>query len=702
MAAHKGHAGLVAYFERLPAQNSMDFRSGFVVRARHQSRLHVWHRLSMTAGWFAICLTSILGTVHFLVVPLRAQTAHSPDPSRSPTEQFENAIAHDQKILAGSPTPTIEVETRTRLAMTYFMLHRYSESLEAIQPLTGTGKIPKAASTLDIPAQAWTVQGLDYLELNRLAEAIKSLQRALAINPSAGTARLALGDALARSGRLQEASKQYERQTSLTPSVADAWYKLGLAYSEIASKLSNTGGPAAGSTVAQQLSAEEMLAKGENLEAARVLARLVRQAPQQIQVHADLGLALLGIGYTKSAEEHFRKELAFDPECPLAQFGMAQLAMLRGDWAGAAPLLANLAGSHPHELTHFLELPPAGNLRQAWTEGKIPMFSEFANSQLGTALKMWLNDSGSTVVSVHPSRPRVKCTEIQSTAMQTLGVWLSEPCYLVLVSDAKTRKALSGPQTTKLAEAEFRLGRYEAARRDAERALSTYGRNDWATYWLSKSNAALAEECFVKVGTLSPDSARVHQMLAQHYVSWSDYSKAKPEYMAAIRLAPDLPDLHLGLGSVYWRTGEWPQAEKELKQTLELTPSSAAAHYELGDIYLQQRRWQAAIAELQQVPADSSLGQNARLGCAKAKAEVGQTREALEDLLTLLDRDPSGEVHYRIAGLYRKLGDPAKAQEALAAFKRLKASTLQANQDELPGVEFKQNPAVEDDSFDHP
>ena len=117
---------------------------------------------------------------------------------------------------------------------------------------------------------------------------------------------------------------------------------------------------------------------------------------------------------------------------------------------------------------------------------------------------------------------------------------------------------------------------------------------------------------------------------------------------------------------------------------------------------MQQRRWQAAIAELQQVPANSSLGPNARLGRAKAKAEVGQTREALEDLLTLLDRDPSGEVHYRVAGLYRKLGDPAKAQEALAAFKRLKASTLQANQDELPGVELEQNSAVGDDPFDNP
>jgi len=657
----------------------------------------------MAAGCLVVCLTGILVAVHFFVVPLRAQTGNdSPNRPSSQTEQFENAVAHYQKLLSGSPPRTTEVETRTRLAMTYFMLHRYSESLEAIRPLTGAGvKAPKTASVSDIPAQAWTVQGLDCLELNRLPEAIESLQRALAINASAGTARLALGDALARSGRLQEAAKQYERQTSLTPSIPDAWYKLGLAYSEIAGKLSKPDGPSVDSTVVQQLSAEEMLAKGENLEAARALARLVRQAPQQAQVEADLGLALLGIGYTKSAEEHFRKELAFDPECPLAQFGMAQLAMLGGDWAAALPMVAKLAGSHPHELTRFLEFPPSGNLRQGWIEGKIPMSSDFADLPLGAALKTWLDQSGATAVSVHPSDPPVKCTDRQSKAMQISGVWLSEPCYLALMSHAKTRKTISGEQRTKLAEAEFRLGRYDAARRNAERVLSSHGRSDWATYWLSKANAALAEECFVKVGTLSPDSARVHQMLAQHYVSWSEYSRAKSEYMAAIRLAPELPDLHLGLGSVYWRTGEWPPAEKELKRTLELTPSSAAAHYELGDIYLQQRRWQAAIADLRLVPADSALGLNAQLGLAKAEAEVGQTREALDDLLPLLDRDQSGEVHYRVAGLYRKLGDPAKAQEALAAFKRLKAASLQANHDELPGVEFEQNTAGGGDSH-HP
>jgi len=80
----------------------------------------------MTAGCLVVCLTGILVAVHFFVVPLRAQTGNdSPNRPSSQTEQFENAVAHYQKLLSGSPPRTTEVETRTRLAMTYFMLHRY-------------------------------------------------------------------------------------------------------------------------------------------------------------------------------------------------------------------------------------------------------------------------------------------------------------------------------------------------------------------------------------------------------------------------------------------------------------------------------------------------------------------------------------------------------------------------------------------------
>jgi tetratricopeptide (TPR) repeat protein len=614
-------------------------------------------------------------------------------------QQYEAAVSQYGHLLASAPQttpPSALFGIRTQLATALFMLHRYEDSLHALEPI-----IPSHSNSLSnspskappklahIPPQAWVVQGLDYLELNRVPEAARSLRQALAVNPNSGTARLALGDALARSGRLHEALRQYQEQVRRAPTLSDPWYKLGLAHSALASQLpSDAGERFRDSEVGQQLAAEKLLATGSNLDAARVLSRLLRQAPAPVQLHADLGAALLGLGHAKSAENHFRQELSLDPDCPLARLGLAETAALRGDWDEVLVELEQLDNMHPHETTLLLDSPPAGVVRQAWTEGKMQATPSFARSREGAIWKAWL--SGSDPVQASGKGEMAACKNASPKAMATVGLWLPEACYQLLRKRLRAKKSLSRAEKIKLAEAEFRLGDYEAARRAAENVLQSDPQQLWGTYWLSKAHSALATSCFVKVGTLNPDSPRVRQMLAKHYAGWGDYSKAKTEYLAAIRLVPDLPDLHLGLATVYWHTAEWSQAQTELKRTLELAPGSALARYELGNTYIQQRQWESAVPQLRQVLADSSLAFRARLDLSKAESELGQTRQALEDLLPIAPQDKDGEVHYRIAQLYRKLGDSTHAQEALEIFKQLHAASEQASDSELDLAEAKE------------
>ena len=82
-------------------------------------------------------------------------------------------------------------------------------------------------------------------------------------------------------------------------------------------------------------------------------------------------------------------------------------------------------------------------------------------------------------------------------------------------------------------------------------------------------------------------------------------------------------------------------------------------------------------ATLRQVGSGSPLMLNSRLDLSKAESELGLTQQALQDLLPIAPDDKDGEVHYRLATLYRKLGDRARADEALATFKQLRAA-LQA------------------------
>jgi len=261
-----------------------------------------------------------------------AENPPNPLSEDSQNQQYEAAVSQYEYLLVTAPETTSRsalFSVRTQLATAFFMLHRYEDSLHALEPMipanwkSSSHPLSKAAPNLSgIPAQAWVVQGLDYLELNRLPEAARSLRQALVANTNSGTARLALGDALARSGQLHEALREYQEQVRRAPTLSDPWYKLGLAHSALASRLPGDAGEKFGdSVVGQQLAAEKLLATGSNLDAARALSRLLRQAPAQLQLHADLGAALLGLGYPKSAESHFRQELERDPDCPLARLG---------------------------------------------------------------------------------------------------------------------------------------------------------------------------------------------------------------------------------------------------------------------------------------------------------------------------------------------------------------------------------------------
>jgi tetratricopeptide (TPR) repeat protein len=621
------------------------------------------------------------------IVVAASFSARSPNDPSDKSQEYEVAIARYKEFLANPPKETPRsslAKARTDLATAYFMLHRYAESLEALKPVIDEKGSHSNEGSSSAEAQAWLVRGLDYLELDRLGEATPSLRRALAANSNSGTARLALGDALARSGHLEDAALQYAEQTRRTPSLPEAWYKLGLAHIQIANELPRSSSRKfTQSVLGQQLAAERLLLSGNNQDAAKILSRLARQGANLPGLHAELGTALLGLGYAKSGEAQFNQEIAIDPFSPMARVGLAETATLRGDWQEVSAELVR-AKAAPRELARLLELAPAGIVHQAWTAG-MQLSITFASSPDGNVWKAWLSRSESPQISMLASATPT-CSRVAEAVIQP-GAWLPEACYQQLRSRLKRKKTLTIREEIKLAEAEFRLGNHQSALRAAQHLTIHSPQNDWGFFWLSKAHAALAADCFVKVGSLNSDSARVHQMLAQHYASWSDYGKAKTEYQAAIRLAPDLPDLHLGLGTVHWQAGEWPEAEQELRRTLELAPGSVVARYELGNTYLQQRQWERAMAELRQVGSGSPLMLSSKLDLAKAESEAGLTQQALQDLLPIAPDDKDGEVYYRLASLYRKLGDRVRAEEALVTFKQLRAASQAASAGDLDLIE---------------
>jgi tetratricopeptide (TPR) repeat protein len=297
-----------------------------------------------------------------------------PTSSETP-EQLTQAAARYESFLKDPPpnTPLSDLTAvRVRLGTAYFMLDRYPDSLKALTPVlasdsrtqssktSASGPVPPADPNARLMlAQAWLVCGLDHLKLNQPSDAVSPLRRALAFNTTNANARLALGDALARSNRMEEAEKQYEEQLRMTPSLPDAWYKLGMVHIQLAADWKSALTKKYESTaLSQQLIAESMLAGEQNWDAARVLLQLAKAAPRTPGVHTDLGHALFALGYAKSAADEFHKELSFDSEDPSAMFGLAQTAALQEQWQEANSELDRLAHSQAQQLAQLAESAP--------------------------------------------------------------------------------------------------------------------------------------------------------------------------------------------------------------------------------------------------------------------------------------------------------------------------------------------------------
>jgi tetratricopeptide (TPR) repeat protein len=586
------------------------------------------------------------------------------------------------KVDPAKVKPQAIIEVRTRLATLYFLLHQYQESLLVVTPIT-----KDTTSSIPIPAQAWLVQGLDDLEVNQLPEAIRALRQALEVNPASGTARLALGDALARSGNLAGAIDEFKEQLRRTPQEAEAWYKLGLAYALLSQKVSSEflrKYPA--DTVGRQLEAEGLISQGRYSEALRILFPLVQESPSQAGLYTDLGTALLGLGFPQTAEIQFRKELMGNPHAPEALFGLLVTRSLRGDWEGVLDQLEVLAGSNPRELSRFLESPPPAALRQPLQLEQNAMPAQFAHTPAGAAWKNWLQNADVDLSFVETNAKKT-CSEAATPPQLEHGMWLSEACYRQLADQLRKHHGTSKAERDKLAEAELRGGNAEAAEALAASALESQPSDGWTIYWLVQSYEALGYGAFRKVSQLSPNSARVHQMMAKYYSDKHETSHAVAEYEAALKLSPEMPDLYLGLGTVYWEAGDWERAEAPLRRALELAPSMLPASYELGDVYVQKRQWELAIQHLRPTLEEQKLRYRACLDLSKAEAALGHTREAVDYLLRVAKQDEDGELHYRLALLYRKTGDSARAEAALAASNQLRQASTQYGQEVLQTME---------------
>jgi len=147
---------------------------------------------------------------------------------------------------------------------------------------------------------------------------------------------------------------------------------------------------------------------------------------------------------------------------------------------------------------------------------------------------------------------------------------------------------------------------------------------------------------------------------------------AVAEFQAAAKISPREPDLHFGLGYLYWKSRRYDDAKREFEAELALDPAHPQAPAYLGDIAYKNNDLDQAASLLEKATQQGSEVRIAFLDLGAVRAQQKQYDAALKALQRAVELDPSQpDAHYRLARVYRALGNTAAAEREFAKTRTL-------------------------------
>lgn len=232
-----------------------------------------------------------------------------------------------------------------------------------------------------------------------------------------------------------------------------------------------------------------------------------------------------------------------------------------------------------------------------------------------------------------------------------------------------------------LARAEMAQGKLDQAYQRLRGVLRRAPAHPDGLYFLSKLSFALSQQSYERLYALAPNSARVHQLLAESHAAREDVAAAEKEYRAALRAEPRSVEVLTALGDLLRRQSRYEDAATQYARALALDPSSYDAAYGLGACRLFQNQPAAAVRYFRKALEAEPGAPAARLALGDALLRLGDAASARQELQRALALEPEMRQAYVLLGrAFQKLGKPEEARQAFDKARELGRRELEAQQ----------------------
>ena len=194
-----------------------------------------------------------------------------------------------------------------------------------------------------------------------------------------------------------------------------------------------------------------------------------------------------------------------------------------------------------------------------------------------------------------------------------------------------------------------------------------------ASVYLHVKELDKAKEYLSKAAELDPTDVKTLLNLAILYSQEKEYEEANTQLRIVLEADPGNINALQQMAQNLDALGNAEEAEQMYKKALEADPDNANLVYNLGVIYLRADEYEKAedmfIKSLAINPDDCDAISNVSVIYSRMEEKL---EEAAKFLLKAADCAPTEHIYWRqLVGIYMKMGEPKKAQEAMDKAKEL-------------------------------